>query len=334
MRVRRVRHRRDQEAERDARRRRQGSPPPFADQNRKRPAHLAARVIRVDLIEHVDEIVVHLVGVLVPIRRVLDERAVEYAAKRFGRARQHVAQRRVRHIQDVVHDRAGVVGQKRRRAGQHFVQDRAEREDVGARIGALSPNLFRRHVENGSGRVPAFRDGCFVEKRGETEVDDLHHGVTREHQVRGFDVAMDHAAGVCVCQTIGDGRGDGERFDDRKGALLQAVAEGGSIAERHRKKQPPFGGRSHVIEAADVGMFERRHRFRAAEKAAASVGVREQIVGQELECDREFQLRMGRPIDDTGRTGTDFRDDVIVGDVVSDHGGMKGVPSFPRFRRG
>ena len=101
-------------------------------------------------------------------------------------------------------DRVGTrVGRKRRAAGDHFVEDRAGREHVGAMVCPLSPQLLGRHVadraQHGTRhRVPGARlasIGC-TKRRGhgrQTEIQDLQASVSRDEDVVGLEIAVDDA---------------------------------------------------------------------------------------------------------------------------------------------
>src|SRR5215471_11201214 len=89
-------------------------------------------------------------------------------------------------------------------AGEHFVEHQPEREDVGARIGGFALQLLRRHVLQraldgavgghgyGGGFVAALE---LLPHLRQYEIEQLD-AVLRDHDVGGFEVAMDDALAV------------------------------------------------------------------------------------------------------------------------------------------
>src|SRR5207249_1753300 len=103
--------------------------------------------------------------------------------------------------------------------GDHLVEDRAEREDVGAVIGVLPLHLFRRHVGYRShdgaaqrleGRrirassLPWRNHGRIAHQLGDAEVDDLQAALDRDEQVLRFEIAVHDSLGVRRRQAAGE----------------------------------------------------------------------------------------------------------------------------------
>ena len=86
-----------------------------------------------------------------------------------------------------------------RNAGEHLVEQDAERVKIGARVHRFAAHLLRRHVGERSDQVVAAlggRDGLrrVVEDGSrEPEVEDLGDAARRDHHVRGLEVAVDDA---------------------------------------------------------------------------------------------------------------------------------------------
>ena len=93
-----------------------------------------------------DEIGLELGGGLVAQVAVLLERLLQDARRAPAARRRHLAERRRIAVEDGVEDHRRRVARERQRAGRHLVQHRAEREQVGARVGELPARLLRRHV--------------------------------------------------------------------------------------------------------------------------------------------------------------------------------------------
>jgi len=102
-------------------------------------------------------------------------------------------------------------------AGEHFVEDRAERKDVAARVEFPGFDLLGRHVLEGAndgallGHGGGSRDGggerCSRSKweRGfcEAEIEELRTGF-RDHDVAGLQIAMNDALAMGLIEGIGD----------------------------------------------------------------------------------------------------------------------------------
>ena len=97
--------------------------------------------------------------------------------------------------------------------GEHFVQNHAEAENIGAMIGRAAADLFGRHVADGShddagigfsdglGRIGVALWGFDF---GEAEIENLGAAVARHHDVVGLQIAMDNAGGVSGSKSVGD----------------------------------------------------------------------------------------------------------------------------------
>src|SRR5579883_1248933 len=99
-------------------------------------------------------------------------------------------------------------------AGDHFVKNNSECEKVAARIQFLAKNLFRRHVGNGSDnpsgnrasrrnrviRLP--RSAQAANPLREPKVQYLHIAVETDHDVGGFEIAVDDARSVCCVERL------------------------------------------------------------------------------------------------------------------------------------
>ncbi len=119
-----------------------------------------------------------------------------------------------RRVENRSEDNSGSFAAERQRAGRHFIQDRAEREQVGACVQFLAAHLFGRHVGDGAerraraGEVRLIDDsgngvggGCGAADRGraelrylgETEIQDLGMTAIRNKDVGGLDITMNDA---------------------------------------------------------------------------------------------------------------------------------------------
>src|SRR5262249_1601594 len=121
-------------------------------------------------------------------------------------------QRRGLRGQDEARDREpGRLGE-RRRAGERFVEEGAERPEGDRRTDRVTGGLLRRHVresnKGGCGAGERAPRATLARDLGETEVDEPHGPTAREEDVGGLHVAVDDA------DTVGGGERPGERDRD------------------------------------------------------------------------------------------------------------------------
>ncbi len=103
-------------------------------------------------------------------------------------------------------------GVEQRRPGEQFVQEHTERVQIGGRPQSAFEDLLRRHVL-GRPDDPARGGRRPVEEFRDPEVGHLHQAGGVEQNVVRFDVAVQHALGMCTGQRLRDGQAD------RAGAL-------------------------------------------------------------------------------------------------------------------
>ncbi len=158
--------------------------------------------------------------------------------------------------------------------GEHLVHDEAERELVGAEVDRASRRLFRRHISDGpedrSLERRSARQRCrrlSLRTRsfhrldhglpGQAEIEDLCASVGAEHDVLGFEVAVNDALGVRRRESLRDLARDRQDLPERQR----------SFGKRLPKRPPldPFHGDpgdlarlSHVVNRHDRRMIQDR----------------------------------------------------------------------------
>ena len=199
-------------------------------------------------------------AVLRPGCRVLGERRRDDACQGRGQVGSQIGDDRRWVVAMHAHELHRVPGDERERAGEHPVEDHAERVDVARGACRLAARLLRRDVgrraEHGSG----FRERARTAHSRDPEVGDLDALLGVEEHVRGFEVAVHEAAVVRVREAGRDLRRDPERLGIRltlpvaEPVLQRAVRE---VLEHHVRAAVRL---AVVVEGADVRMGERSHR--------------------------------------------------------------------------
>ena len=124
---------------------------------------------------------------------------------------------------DLLENRQRRVALKRRLAGAHLVQHRAQAEQVGARIGLLAQRLLGGHVQRRAGDEAGARQLHVVGDAGQAEVGQLDAIVRRLQQdVARLDVAVDQPLRVGRGQPVRRLHADAHDLAERQ--LLFAVA--------------------------------------------------------------------------------------------------------------
>src|SRR5262245_47038977 len=154
-------------------------------------------------------------------------------------------------------------------AGDHFVKDHAEREDVRAMISLLSSYLLRRHVTDRAHdharigeaflgrRVLVYAAKLLRSEFRQTEIEDLHPPVVRDKQVFRLEVAMDDAFGMRGGQPFGNLPRVINRLSLSDWALLYQLAQFFAFEQLGHDIRRAFM-RTDIVNREDVRVVERR----------------------------------------------------------------------------
>ncbi len=211
-------------------------------------------------------------------------------------------------------------------AGGHFVEDEAERIDVCGRAGFAAFELFRGHVAGCAGHEQGFlnavRRAFFVWCRyeGEAEVHDddlLSAGVRNEHDIAGFEVAVNDAGLVDATQSAAELFGEKTDFGDgHRAVLLDMVVEGDALQQLHGQEsdghRPVRAAAREVelVDAADVGAGDLAGEKNFGFEAGECVGVSGDFRTKCFEGDAALlQLKIDGFVDVTHASGTQVPDD-------------------------
>ena len=211
-------------------------------------------------------------------------------------------------------------------AGEHLIEDGAERVDVAARVDAarLAEGLLRRHVLRRShdharerqrragvdlareaevGHEDAEPDGAAagdVQRRvgGVSRGDEsLSVGVVGQKDVTGLDVAVDHSVGVGVVEGEGDVGGDLERRARRKAAHRRdQLVEREPLDEGHRVERAAVVF-ADLVHRKEVRVLQPRHQTRFAHEAHVFLGIGARPVGEDLQRDGAAEFGVEGAVD-------------------------------------
>jgi hypothetical protein len=192
-------------------------------------------------------------------------------------------------------------------APQRLVERHAERELIGACIDRVPEELFGRHVARRAGA-----NARLTTRGGKAEVHEPHLARGVEHDVRGLEIAMQHAAVVRGGESRAELPGDVERLVFRKPSdAPQGRRQILAVHELHRKKQMA-GGLADVVDAADVGMRDLARGAHFVVKLREPPRVLADFVRQELQRDRLTEPEIIRAIDLAHATAADEADHAVA----------------------
>jgi len=151
-------------------------------------------------------------------------------------------------------------GVERKPPRQHFEAYHPERPDIGARVDFCAVRLLRRHVRDGADGGVRSREsqrGLLAVRQhlGETEIQNLHVTVVRQHDVGRLQIAMHDAGVMRGAQSGGELQQDGRRVCDTDGPALDPLAQRLALVKRHGDEQLAFPV-ADLVDRGDIRMIE------------------------------------------------------------------------------
>ena len=290
---------------------------------------------RLHQIEH------HLRRASVAVGRFLLERAGENLPEALGNG--HRLRDRVwglrhhpgNHLRDAL-AREGV------RAGQHLVEDDAEREEIRALVERVSERLLGAQVVERSDDHPLSglargRRGVlrpFFQELRETEVEQLHPPVRPDDDVRGRDVAVEDPLLVRRLEAVEHLDADVEALVQGEAPLLHDLVDGeplevleDEVEEAGREPGVPRVREADVVNRDDVRVVDPGHGPRLVQEPSPHLLVGREGRRQDLDRDLAAERRIGAEIDLSHPAPAQESPDLIAADAR-----WKGFGGHPAIR--
>ncbi len=220
-----------------------------------------------------------------------------------------------------VHDGGGGGGVKGDASGDHVVEGGAEGIEVGALVDVeLAADLFGGDVIGcavGFARLGfglgGFDIGGFT---GETHVGEFGDSFGGDHDVFGFDVAVDKTGLVGVDEGFGDLDGEGESlFFGITLAFFEFIVDGVAFDVLHDKIVASIG-LTDVHGTDDVGVIQFGRGAAFLVKAFDEFGVIAGAVGEDFDGDDAVEGELFSLVNGGHGTGTEAGKDLITGDLL------------------
>jgi hypothetical protein len=198
-------------------------------------------------------------------------------------------------------------------AGEHLVDDEAERKLIGSEVRRASRRLLGRHVANRPEdhslerrrrhrrrhRLDRHRRGLrgiAEHLPGEAEVEDLRPALGREHDVLRLEVAVHHAFGVRRGKSFGDLPGDRARVANRERPIGERLSQRAALDPLHRDPGDAVF-LADVVDGHDRRVIERRGRSCLELEAAPQRRIADPLRRDHLQRDLASQPRVAAAID-------------------------------------
>ena len=170
----------------------------------------------------------------------------------------------------------GAAGVKRTFAGEHFIQHHAYGPNVRAGIDAFAAHLLRTHVGRRPKQSPTSQHDRLIQQLRDAEIENLHHAIVSDEQIRRLDITMDDPRVVRLREPTRDLNRDLDGIRDVQRPARDPFVQRFADAERHHEKALAAVRGADLGYRTDVWMVERRGRPRLRFEATLCVT----IVGQ------------------------------------------------------
>jgi hypothetical protein len=213
---------------------------------------------------------------------------------------------------------------ERTAASNHLVEQHPERPNVRPGVHRLPTGLLRGHVRSGAhhrarvGVDPHLRGiGSHRRSRrelGQAKVQHLQDAVRPEHDVLGFDVAVDDPRGMRDAQRRGDLNGDVKGLTHGEPRRGESSPKGLSLDVLHRDVVLALARLVQRVNRADVRVIERGRSAGLLLEAQDAAGIAHEFGGQELQGHLAPEAQLGREPHLAHASSTDEGDDFVRAD--------------------
>jgi hypothetical protein len=231
-------------------------------------------------------------GALGPVLRLLVQETVDELRKLRRRRGLQLADRRLPQAADPAEGHRDGVAAERGDAGDHLVEQGAEREEVGPVVHRLAHHLFRRHGIGGAEDHARLRERLILvsalDELREAEVQDLRAAGRGHHDVAGFQIAMDDPVGMRLGEPAGDLRSKAESRGEIERALVEQAPERPPMDELHDDPVAVLV-LDDVVDVDDGRVVEAGAGRGLLPEALPEPGALQDLRQNVLECDRALE---------------------------------------------
>ena len=197
---------------------------------------------------------------------------------------------------------AAGIAAKRALARNHFVQDRAEAEQIRAVVNCFSAELFRRHIAERAKDHPSFgldrlgrqrsivgldRQGQF----GQAEIENLHAAISCKENIVRLQIAVNDALLMRCSQAGCYLKGVFDHFASGDRAAAEPVAQRFAF-EQFSDDIKPVGTSADIVDHNDVRMTQRSGGTRLLLEPMHALGVGETFCREDLDCHVAVETRV------------------------------------------
>jgi len=201
----------------------------------------------------------------------------------------------------------------------HFVENNAEGELIGAEVDGAAGGLLGRHITEGTQENAGFSLGdgrriveIALAARGgfcQAEVEDFD-GVGRNHDVFGFQIAVNDTEFVGLGEALGDLNGDGNDFANGKRPGIEEFAKGSPFEELEHQEIDAVVV-ADVVESANIRMRDLGDGASLVFEALAMFGVAGESLRENFEGHRAAETDVASAVDFSHAAGSERREDFV-----------------------